>query len=334
MKKSLLVFTLLLIVTFLGACGKKVAIRALEPAEVDRLSKTKRIAVLNFKNDTVGLARKIEAKLAAYKINGKNYFTVVGRNDLDAVLNELKLQSSGLVNEKTAVKVGELIGADAIISGDVREPTKEDTYFYEKRVRCADKKCKKLAYYNVRCMKRIVGLAAEIRIVDVSRGDLIYADTLSKNSVFKHCDDDGRVIPSTMIVAQSLAEAMAREFTYKLTPHYKTFYVSLLDEPDIDYTDEQERLLKVALEYIEQGRLDKAEQFLARLIDSTHEKSYVAFYDMGVVKEAEGKYEEAQEYYEYADNLMIEPVEEINEAIQRIRALIEKKEKTMQQIGR
>jgi len=334
MNRSVVAGVLFILVVFFSSCAKQVAVHALEPAEVDRVSQTKRVAVLNFKNDRVGLSRKIEAKLASFEINGRKYFTVVGRNDLDAVLRELKLQSSGLVNEKTAVKVGELIGADAIISGDVHRPTKEDTYFYEKRVRCADKKCKELVYYNVRCMKRIVGLSAEIRIVDVSKGDLIYADTLNKNSVYKHCSDDSRVIPSTMIVAQSLAESMANSFTYKLTPHYKTFYVTLLDDPDIDYTDEQEKLLDVALEYIEQGRLDKAEKFLARLIDSTNERSYVAFYNMGVVKEAEGKYEEAQEYYEYADNLMIEPIEEINEAVKRIKALIAKKEKTMRQLDR
>jgi curli biogenesis system outer membrane secretion channel CsgG len=330
-KKMFFILAFVFVVLF-GGCAKKVQVRALEPAEVDRLSQTKRVAVLNFKNDRVGLSRKIESKLASFTINGKKYFTVVGRNDLDAVLRELKLHSSGLVNEKTALRVGELIGADAIISGNVRKPTKEDTYFYEKRVRCADKKCKELVYYNVRCMKRIVGLAAEIRIVDVAHGDLIFGDTFNKNSVYKHCNDDSRVIPSTMIAAQSLAEAMARDFTYKLTPHYRTFYVRLLEDPDIEYDDEAERLLKVALEYIEQGRLDKAEKLLLRLVDATGERSYVAFYNLGVVKEAQGEYKEAQEYYSYADDLMVEPVEEINEAVKRIARLIEKHKQSLKQI--
>jgi curli biogenesis system outer membrane secretion channel CsgG len=331
-KKVFFILAFVLTILFFGGCAKKVQVRALEPAEVDRLSQTKRVAVLNFKNDKVGLSRKIESKLAAFTINGKKYFTVVGRNDLDAVLRELKLQSSGLVKEKTALRVGELIGADAIISGDVQKPTKEDTYFYEQRVRCADKKCKELVYYKVRCMKRIVGLAAEIRIVDVAHGDLIFGDTLNKHSIFKHCNDDSRVIPSTAIAAQSLAEAIARDFTYKLTPHYRTFYVRLLDSADIDYTDEQKKLLEVALEYIEQGRLDKAEKFLLRLIDATHERSYVAFYNMGVIKEAQGKYQEAKEYYDHADALMIEPVDEINEAVGRIERLIQKQKQSLKQI--
>jgi len=322
------------IMIFLSACAQKVRIKALEPAQVDRISQTKKIAVLNFKNDNVGLSRKIEADLASFTIDNKKYFTIVSRNDLDTIIKEQKLQSSGLINEESAVKVGELIGAQAIISGDVRRPTKQDSYFYEPRVRCANSKCSELTYYNVRCLKRIIGLAAEVRVVDVSKGDIIYADTLNRNRIYKHCSDDSRALPSTSIAAQSLAEAMAKEFTYKLTPHYRVFYVTLLEDPDLDYTDKQEELLKYALEYIKQSRYDKAEELLMRLVDSTDGKSYVAFYNLGVIKEAQGKYEEAKEYYEYADHLMVKPVEEINEAVNRINTLIKKKKQTLEQLSR
>ena len=330
------IFFLIIFITmlFVTGCAQKVTIKALQPAQIDRISETKKIAVLNFKNDYVALSRKIEAKLASCQINNKKYFTIVSRNDINTIISEQKLQNSGLVNEKSVVKVGELIGAQAIISGNVGKATKEDSYFFEKRIRCADAKCNKLVAYKIRCMKRIVGLSAEIRIVDVTRGDIIFADTLGKNRVYKHCRDDSRVIPSTTIAAQSIAESIADEFTYKLTPHYRYFSVALLDDPDLDYSSEQEKLLKYALEYIEDGRYDKAEDLLTRLIDSTGSKSYVAFYDLGVVKEAEGKYKEAKEYYEYADHLMIKPVEEINAAIIRINGLIANRKKTLEQLNR
>jgi tetratricopeptide (TPR) repeat protein len=183
-------------------------------------------------------------------------------------------------------------------------------------------------------MKRMFSLSADLKIVDVANTDIIYADTLTKGSLYKHCSDDSRALPSTEMAAQDLANKIANSFTYKLTPHYRRFEVELLDEPDLDYTDKQEKLLKVSLEYIEQGRYDKAEDLLGRLIDSTDSKSYVPFYNLGVIKEAEGKYEEAQEYYNEADHLMVEPVEEINRAVLRIRKLIEKKQRTMEQLKR
>ncbi len=327
------VLTFFLLVVFLfTSCAQKVKIKALEPAEVDRISETKKIAVLNFKNDRVGLSRKIETQLSGFQIDNKKYFTIVSRTDIDTIIEEQKLQSSGLTGEDNSVKVGEIIGVQAIISGDVRGPTRQDSYFYRQRVRCVDNNCSKLKYYNVDCTKRVVGLAAEMRVVDVSRGDIIFADRLSKNRVFEHCDDDSRTLPSVSIVAQNMANALTEEFTYKLTPHYREFYVALLEDPDLDYTSEQENLLKFALEYIEQARYDKAEQLLTHLVDSTGGKSYVAFYNLGVIREVAGKYEEAKEYYEYADNLMVESVKEISEAIVRINTLIAKREKTLEQL--
>ena len=318
----------------LSGCAQKVAIRALEPAQVDRVSNTKKITVANFSNDRVGLSTKIEANLARFRIEDKQYFTLVSRNDFEKIIKEQRIQNSGLVDPKTVVKVGQLIGAEAIINGNVGRPTASDTYFYEKRVRCADKECKNLVNYKVRCKKRIIGLSSELRIVDVQRGDIIFADTFSDNAVYKHCSDDQRVIPSTEIVAQRLASNMANKFTYKLTPQYRHFKVALLEDPDLDYTKNQEALLENSLEYIEQGRYDKAEGLLMRLVDTTDSQSYVPFYNLGVISEARGKYRDAKEYYAYADNLMIAPVEEINEAISRINRLITKREKTREQINR
>ena len=333
MKNKMNVLLILLIILMNG-CSQKVGIKALEPAQIDKISQTKIIAVTDFTNDRVGLSRKIEAKLSNFDIDNKKYFTIVSRNDINKVIEEQKLQNSGLVNDENIVKVGELIGAQAIISGNVSPATKQDSYFYESRVRCADRKCKELETYNVRCMKRLVGLSAEIRIVDVTKGDIIYADTLDKSTSFKHCADDSRAIPSKIMLAQRLANNIADTFTYKLTPHYRYFNVKLLEDPDLDYTNKQGKLLKVSLKYIEQQRYDKAERFLKELIDATDAKSYVAFYDLGVIKEAQGKYKLAKEYYEYADNLMIEPIDEINQAVIRINSLIAKKQKTLEQLNR
>jgi hypothetical protein len=332
--KLILTTSFFILLLSFTSCAQKVSFNALEPAEIDRISSTKKIAVTNFKHDRVGLSRKIEAKLAGFTIDNKKYFTIVSRNDIDKILSEQKLQNSGLVNDNNIVKVGELIGAQAMISGNVSPVTKQDSYFYEERVRCGDSKCSKLVTYPVRCMKRIVGLSAEIRVVDIAKGDIIYADTLSRNSTFKHCADDSRALPSKDMAAQALADDIADSFTYKLTPHYRRFNVALLEDPDLDYTDKQEELLKVSLKYIEQGRYDKAEKFLIELIDSTGSKSYVAFYDLGVIKEAQGKYAEAKEYYDDADNLMIEPVSEINAAVLRINSLIAKHKKSMEQLNR
>lgn len=334
MKKNILLLLFAFLSFIISGCAQKVSVRALEPAEIDRATNTKKIAVTSFLNDRVGLGGKIEAKLANQKIDGKNFFTLISRTDIDKVIKEQKLQNSGLIDTSTIVDVGNLLGAEAIISGDVGEATSNDTYYYESRVACADKECKHLTTYQVGCTKRVAGLSAQIRMVDVAKGDIIYADTMSKSAEYTHCRDDSRAIPSTDMIAQNLANSIASNFTYKLTPHYRYFDVALLDDPDLDYTDEQEKLLENALEYVEQKRYDKAEKLLMELIDSTAQQSYVAFYNLGVVEEAQGDYEKAQEYYKMADDLMVEPVEEISTAYLRINKIISNEVKTQEQIAR
>ncbi|MEA2092014.1 MAG: CsgG/HfaB family protein, partial [Campylobacterota bacterium] len=198
--KNIILFVF--IAVFLSACAQKVNIRSLEPAEIDRAATTKKITIAKFKNDRVGLSGKIEAKLAQHKIENRNYFTIVSRNDFDKIIAEQKIQNSGLIDTSTVVEVGQLIDAQAIILGNVGKVTVGDTYFYEKRSKCVDKKCKERVEYKVNCTKRVVGLSAELRMVDVGRGDIIYADTLSYSSEYKHCSDDSEALPTKEIVAE------------------------------------------------------------------------------------------------------------------------------------
>lgn len=324
--RLMLLFSLVL----LGGCTQEVRIKALSPAEISRAAQTKRLAVTPFKNDRVGLADKVEAKLASQRIDGHPYFTLTSRLDFDKVIKEQRYQNTGLLDPDDAVEVGHIVGAQAIISGRVGTPSLQDTYYYEIRTRCNKEGCWEV---KVGCKKRTAGLSAQVRMVDVTHGDIIYADTLEEHAQWHHCDDDASGLPSRQMAADYLAERIAQRFAYKLTPHYVSFEVALLEDPDIDYTDKQKQLLKFALSYIEQQRLDKAERLLQRLLESTGERSYVPFYDLGVIYEARGNYREAQTYYEAADRLTVKPVEAINSAIVRIRDLIAKSEKAQAQIS-
>jgi len=320
------------VLAILSGCSQKVSIRALEPSEIDRVAMTKKVSVAPFENDYIGLSNKIEASLVKQKIDGKEYFTVIGRKDFDKIITEQKIQNSALVDTSTVVEVGNLIGAQAIISGRAGDVTSKDTFFYEERSECIDKKCKEKRKYSVRCVKRAVGVSADIRMVDVSKGDIIYADTISRASEHKQCQDSSQGLPAVDAAALSLTNAIAGDFAAKLMPHYRYFEVALLEESDIEYSDHEEELLEASLEYIKQSRLDKAEKLLVDLIDSTQQRSYVPFYNLGVIKEANGEYGEARKYYKMADDLVVEPVAEVNTAYVRIDSIIEKNNKAKEQL--
>jgi hypothetical protein len=293
---------------------------------------TKKISVAPFKNDTIGLAQKLEGKLANQFLDGRPYFTIISKSDFTRLIDEQKRQYSGLLDEEKAVELGNLLGAQALISGSVTSPTMQDTRFYEKRVECKDKKCEEKREYKVACTKRSIGLGVQIKMVDVERGDIIYGDTLQDNGQWEHCSDDNRALPSKQQGLELLSDNIIKRFVYKLTPHYVYFRVALLEEPDLEYTGRQEVLLENALAFIDHNRLDRGEKLLNELFMQTGRLSYVAAYNLGVVKEAQGQYIEARDYYRIADELAMAPVEEINIAINRIEASIRKQKLAMEQI--
>ncbi len=49
----------------------------------------------------------------------ENLFTIVERNNLESVLQELKLSMTGLIDERSAVKAGKLLSADILLIGSV-----------------------------------------------------------------------------------------------------------------------------------------------------------------------------------------------------------------------
>jgi curli biogenesis system outer membrane secretion channel CsgG len=80
------------------------------------------IALVDFKN-TSGIPG-MEAKIAAYTLDALTssqdpFINVVDRDNLQNILNEQHLQMTGIMDETTAVTVGELVGAKAILTGTV-----------------------------------------------------------------------------------------------------------------------------------------------------------------------------------------------------------------------
>ncbi len=126
-------------------------------------------------------------------------------------------------------------------------------------------------------------------MVDIEKGDIIYSDALKGTNHWRTCSDQSNALPSPSRGLEILSQNLASRFASQLTPHYRTFYVVLLEDPDTDYSDLQEDMLENALIYIEHQRYDKAEQLLSRLLDETNERSYVAAYNLGVIREINGE---------------------------------------------
>jgi len=328
---SLLMFT---------ACSQKVLITATKPALIDRASKTKKIAVLQFANDdkVVSFGTKIEASLYNIKIKDKPYFTIISKNR-DDILKEQKFQYSGLENKKNIVEVGELLGAQALITGkiDIADMKKEDTTTQSSR--CANEKCTyKVIEYGGCIINARYTLKATISMIDVQKGDIIYTDNYTQianhwtclNKMYKAVFGD---LPPISKVFDDLSNKILEKFLPNISPTTQTYYIKVFEDPEIKYTKEQKQILENALRYLKHNNLDKAEELFSKLLNSTNDKCYLAAYNLGIIKESKGEYENAKELYELADDLTNKPNNTIFQSITRINTQIENYKKLQKQLN-
>lgn len=348
-----------------AGCAMTTQIRALQPAEVSAAASLQTIGVAPFEQRArrhVSLDAKIETELAKYQLEpGVNYYIVVDRSNLDSVIKEQKFQLSGLSDRKNAAKVGRLAGAQALVVGNISAAGVEDRRYYENRVRNVNcdqkgKNCQRQEY-SVRCTARTVTVGAQVKLTDIERGDFITANNYSKSKTWKQCDDGGADLGQSLTNMRCLfgngcsaadqigfpagdqgleilADEIAANFVHRLVPHYVVFKVNLYKSPEVKLEGIHKERFKAANEFIKAGRLDRAEELLALLMDATQGQSYVITYNYGVIAEAKGQFDEALKLYQAADRLTMRPEKNISEALIRIQRIISDEKRANEQINK
>jgi len=91
-----------------------------QQAESEALARPKAVAVLPFEvtgeKESALSKSLVSSFITAFRLYG---VVVVERSALDRVLRELKLQSTSLVDQNSAQRVGRLLGADALLAGNI-----------------------------------------------------------------------------------------------------------------------------------------------------------------------------------------------------------------------
>jgi len=127
MKKVLLVFVFVLAAGIISAQQlelKDVIVRSARGIESELPQKAK-VAVLNFNSPTKAFSDYIIEELINELLEAGKV-TIVDRQNLTAIMNEMKFQYSGYVSDESMVSIGKMIGAHSIISGTL---TDMETYY-------------------------------------------------------------------------------------------------------------------------------------------------------------------------------------------------------------
>jgi curli biogenesis system outer membrane secretion channel CsgG len=264
-----------LVLSFLvtGCVTTGVQVTRLVPGQV-HLPGVKAIAVLPFQS-----RKAFEGKLAADKIEmelvNAGYFTVVERNQLNQVLQQLRLEQTGLFNEETGAQVGQLVKADAVVMGNLsRSEVRDSSDFVKTRK----------GGYQV--YSRQAELAVDCKVVMLGTGTHATAFPVQKQI------QDSQREPGALASAQSLIDAclsaMARDVLVRISPHKETLTVQ--------FDSGGKELANVMKPGIELAKAQVADQAVDsfRTTASQHPGASSAHYNLGVSLFLTGQFDEAE----------------------------------------
>jgi curli biogenesis system outer membrane secretion channel CsgG len=150
--------------------------KAGQPAspQVQPIGPKKRIIVSEFENRTAYGERRLGIAISDMLVTelvNTNYFVLLEREKLNTVMKEQVLGQSGMINENAAPKLGQLLGANAIITGSVTE--------FGVRTESTD-------IIITSGKKQIVNCVVDVRVVDTSTGEITWAGSGKGEAIRKY----------------------------------------------------------------------------------------------------------------------------------------------------
>lgn len=323
-------FTVILASLAMASCVTRTQpIKMCFPAKSEQAASIKRIAVVPFLgSDGLDATVKFESMLAEVNDQGRPYFTIVDRRTLENALAELKFQQTGMIDEKTAKKIGKLVGADGIYTGWADAPAAINKSYKTQHQECADtkksgkffSKCNTSQTVTVNCTDRAVQYTLTPRLISVQTGQVVYQRSVNKVGSDNFCGDDR--IPSSEEVLRGQARTeVFSDVRQDVAPYCLDKTLTLKTDTD-GLPPEARSSFSDALAFASSGRMDRSCEAWS-LLESGNSASIALQYDLGICDEAAGRLEQALSRYTAADKLLTRPDDDINQALARVQGRID-----------
>ena len=198
-KRVILLFSILVLSIFIAGCAtvRKVGLLEMpytlnDPTVGDKSKMV--IAVLNFDipQETLNIVKSNPSERLITMLVKSKAVNVVEREKLENVLKEQKLSLSGIIDESTAIEVGKLVGAQAVVIGAITSLTQSpiDKFSYILYETKAD---------------------IDVRIVDSSTGKVLFSEKsegkVTNKTVYSA---GGELISGAKIYPSAYAEAILK----------------------------------------------------------------------------------------------------------------------------
>jgi hypothetical protein len=238
----------------------------------------------------LGLGKQVEG-ITYIKGGRTNIFTLIERSQIDRVLKEQRMSLSGTIDDRTAARVGQLLGIDAIIVGEVNWEQKDDRSVRD-RITLEAKMVKE------NCTERIVSADASMKIISVETAEIIGTLALREQTSDKKCGgEQGKVASGSDLLAANL-RIVSRKFVDYFTPSYEARQYEL----ERIRVRNLRKQASEAASFVENKNMERAlPLYYAIYGEDSYNPS--AAYNLAVLLEIVGSFEEAADYYEIASQL-------------------------------
>ncbi len=336
MKTSRLLFCLLILLsTIILSCGPTmVATQVNKPAEIN-VKGIKKIAIIDFSGPAN--SGSLAASLLTTKLLNSQFFQIFERSKIDMILEEHKLAMSGVVDESTARKVGQLLGVDALIFGEVVsfsvEPDQTGVEKVEKKVgtgkyrivirnkKKVREEIKKTVLVDQHYVIRRGTVAVTFRVVNIETGELIASKAKSKSyDSGKLIEGRGKLKPQDAIL-NDLMNEIVEDFARQIAPYSVTEKLALESGKDA---------IKVGVQYARNGLWDEAIEAFQTAVNQQPQNSN-SHYNLGVAYQVVGDYDNAEKEFNKAIALKNKNL--YFRALSNLRKQRSDQEKLRQQVG-
>ncbi|WP_268760386.1 CsgG/HfaB family protein [Caballeronia mineralivorans] len=308
---------------FLAGCAAPGTIVPAQFAARTDAANYRRVAVLPFDGDGAEEATKdFESMLVSAQYDGKPYFTVIDRLTVQSAVAELKLQRSQLVDSGTTVKVGRLIGAQALYSGSAFVSPPAYSYSTEIRAICpANGDCR---HIQVPCTTKTATFKLVPRLVDVSQARVVYSEMKSSSRSSYWCADAGVEQSGEILLREAVGDVF-EQIREDVAPYVQNVFVNYKKDKENISDGAMERFTG-SLDFAKSGRFDRACPMWSELA-RTNPASLALAYNVAACDEIAGNLDGAVARYRRIDGSLTRPDADVDRALARVTDEIAQRDK-------
>lgn len=274
MKKTTIAIISILLFSF--ACAPTIKVPIMKPAEINFKGK-QRMAIGDFGGNT----GRLVSDILTSKIFENGYFQVVDRQNTGLLLSEQELARMGVMDEKKAVNLGKLTGADALVYGNAFS----DYYVDIEKDEWKDKKAIHINYKK----KALAKLSANFRVVDMTTGKIMAVKMISKEARDETSETDHYPPDPDRHELISKAAGLAVDEFIKTVAPYKEFVTVEFASNDSDIPE-----IEAGINYCKMGKWNEAiDQF--KLATKKNPNDFSSWFNLGIAYEYNYMFREAED---------------------------------------